>query len=119
MPSACPEASTKGFTTISKNGGKIYAQQCRAEGSLKGVGRDSIVGQYVNAEFKGGEITGNVGATAGAILLQGGSATKPSSCTLENGRIFGNTATAGAEYQIYAHGACPCEPEYGWKAKFC
>lgn len=64
-----------------------------------------VVGQYVNAEFKGGEITGNVGATAGAILLQGGSATKPSSCTLENGRIFGNTATAGAEYQIYAHGS--------------
>ena len=86
------------------NGGKIYANNAAAEGSLKGVGA-IIVGQYVNAEFKGGEITGNVGATAGAILLQGGSATKPSSCTLENGRIFGNTATAGAEYQIYAHGS--------------
>ena len=66
-----------------------------------GQGNNGKTGEPV----KGGEITGNVGATAGAILLQGGSATKPSSCTLENGRIFGNTATAGAEYQIYAHGS--------------
>ena len=97
-------SSTKGFTTFTMNGGKIYANNAAAEGSLKGVGA-IYVGQYVNAEFKGGEITGNAGATAGAILLQSGSATKPSSCTLENGRIFGNTATAGAEYQIYAHGS--------------
>ena len=86
------------------NGGKIYANNAAAEGSLKGVGA-IYVGQYVNAEFKGGEITGNAGATAGAILLQSGADAKPSTCTLENGRIFGNTATAGAEYQIYAHGS--------------
>ena len=79
------------------NGGKIYANNAAAEGSLKGVGA-IYVGQYVNAEFKGGEITGNAGATAGAILLQSGADAKPSTCTLENGRIFGNTATAGAEY---------------------
>ena len=40
------------------NGGKIYANNAAAEGSLKGVGA-IYVGQYVNAEFKGGEITGN------------------------------------------------------------
>ena len=70
-------SSTKGFTTFTMNGGKIYANNAAAEGSLKGAGA-ILVGQYVNAEFKGGEITGNAGATAGAILLQGGAATKPS-----------------------------------------
>lgn len=68
-------SSTNGFTTFTMNGGKIYANNAAAEGSLKGVGA-IFVGQYVNAEFKGGEITGNAGATAGAILLQGGSATE-------------------------------------------